>query len=99
MLADKDIAGVAAALAARIDRWLVATLPGPRGAGAETVRSVLLAAGIAAGAIRCFDDVAAALAAARDEASEADRIVVFGSFLTVAAALVAVKSGLTARHG
>ena len=99
MLADKDIAGVAAALGARIDRWLVATLPGPRGAGAETVRSVLLAAGIAAGAIRCFDDVAAALAAARDEASEADRIVVFGSFLTVAAALVAVKSGLTARHG
>ena len=32
MLADKDIDGVIAALRARIDRWHVASLPGPRGA-------------------------------------------------------------------
>ena len=38
-------------------------------------------------AIRTFDDVASGFAAARDEAGEADRIIVFGSFLTVAAAL------------
>jgi dihydrofolate synthase/folylpolyglutamate synthase len=51
--------------------------------------------------IRTFDDVGAALAAARGEAGEADRIAVFGSFLTVGAAIEALKRGATvaARHG
>jgi dihydrofolate synthase/folylpolyglutamate synthase len=91
ILADKDVAGVIAAMKARIDRWFVASLQGPRGADAAEVRQELAAAGVAAGAIRTFDDVAAAFAAARDEAGEADRIIVFGSFLTVAAALAAAK--------
>ena len=33
MFADKDIAGVAAAMNPRVDRWFVAPLPGPRGRG------------------------------------------------------------------
>ncbi len=37
MLADKDIDGVVAAVKARIDRWYVATLPGPRGAPAVRI--------------------------------------------------------------
>ncbi|MBK7081452.1 MAG: bifunctional tetrahydrofolate synthase/dihydrofolate synthase [Betaproteobacteria bacterium] len=94
MLADKDIAGVVAALQRRIDRWHVATLPGPRGASAATLRAALVAAGVAAQAIHEFDDVAAALAAAQGEADEADRIIVFGSFLTVAGALVALRRGI-----
>lgn len=89
MLADKDVAGVIAQARARVDRWHVATLPGPRGAGAAFLRDALVAAGVAPAAIRAFDGVAQALAAARDAAGEADRIVVFGSFLTVAAALSA----------
>ncbi len=89
MLADKDIAGVVAATQARIDRWFVASLPGARGAGAAQVRSMLLAAGVDDAAIRTFDDVALAMFAARDAAGRTDRIVVFGSFLTVAAALEA----------
>jgi len=91
MLADKDIAGVIAAMKPRIDCWRVATLPGPRGANAVAIQRELAAAGVQASAIRTFDDIAAALAAARDEVSEADRIVVFGSFLTVANALSAAK--------
>ncbi len=87
MLADKDVAGVIAAVRRRVDRWHVATLSGPRGAPASRLRDALLDAGVAAAAIRTFDDVAHALAAARDAAGEADRIVVFGSFLTVAAAM------------
>ncbi|MFO1317024.1 MAG: bifunctional tetrahydrofolate synthase/dihydrofolate synthase [Burkholderiales bacterium] len=87
MLADKDIDGVVAQLRSRVDRWHVATLPGPRGAGAARLRDALAAAGVDAAAVRAFDDVAGALAAAREAAGEADRIVVFGSFLTVAAAL------------
>ena len=89
MLADKDMAGVVQALRPRVDRWFVASLPGVRGASAQQLRDVLLAAGVEAASIRTFDDVPAALAAARAVAGEADRIVVFGSFLTVAAAMAA----------
>jgi len=101
ILADKDIAGIVGAVRSRIDRWFVATLPGPRGASAAALAVRLQRAGIAPESVRAFDDVAAALRAAQGEASEADRIVVFGSFLTVAAALAAARSGPTPaqRHG
>ena len=102
MLADKDIAGVVAAIGPRIDSWYVATLPRPRGASAAALQAVLGGAGVAPAAIRAFDDVAAALAAARGDAGEADRIIVFGSFLTVAAALAALERGAASRaprHG
>ena len=89
MLADKDIDGVVAAMQPRIDEWLVATLPGPRGAQAVALRDALARAGVASTEVRAFDDVASAYRAARDEADEADRIIIFGSFLTVAAALAA----------
>lgn len=87
MLGDKDVDGVVAALQPRIDAWEVAPLPGPRGASGEVLRARLLAAGVAADAVRVHADVEAAYAAAAACASEADRIIVFGSFLTVAAAL------------
>jgi dihydrofolate synthase/folylpolyglutamate synthase len=101
MLADKDIAGVVAAMRALVDRWYVATLPGPRGASAAAIAATLADAGVAPAAIRVHDDVAAALHAAREGIDEADRIVIFGSFLTVAAALAAPVQGvpLALRHG
>ena len=98
MLADKDVRGVIDAVAARIDRWFVATLPGSRGATAEAIRAELAQAGIAPHATRTFDDIGSAFAAACGEADEADRIIVFGSFLTVAAALAAAKPGTGAPH-
>ena len=87
IMSDKDIDGVIAALKARIERWLVATLPPPRGATAQHLRQRLEAAGVAPSAIATFDSPDAAYRAARESAAEADRIIVFGSFLTVAAAL------------
>ena len=87
MLADKDMRGVVDALRPRIDRWFVAGLPGARGGGPVRMRDALLAAGVDDVAVRAYDDVATAFRAARVDASEADRIVVFGSFFTVAAAL------------
>jgi dihydrofolate synthase/folylpolyglutamate synthase len=51
------------------------------------MRDARHAAGVAQADVRTFDDVASAFRAARGVAGEADRIVVFGSFLTVAAAL------------
>jgi dihydrofolate synthase/folylpolyglutamate synthase len=89
MLGDKDVNGVIAALHGRIDRWYVAGLPGPRGGSPRRLRDALLAAGVSADCIVVHDDVASAFRAAREAATEADRIVVFGSFVTVAAALAA----------
>ena len=91
MLADKDIEAVARALAPRVDAWYVAPLPGPRGASVARVEAALRAAGVAQEAIRRFDDVAHAFDAARADASDADRIAAFGSFLTVAAALAEAR--------
>jgi dihydrofolate synthase/folylpolyglutamate synthase len=99
MLADKDMDGVIAAVKSRIDRWHVAPLPGPRGAGAAALGRALASAGVAAANIRTFDDVVTAYRAARDEADEADRIIVFGSFLTVAAVLAERQRERDMTHG
>lgn len=85
MLRDKDIAGVVRAMAPRITRWHLATLPGPRGADAELLKKILLQEKIQTPA-RAHANAGAALAVAKSEAGENDKIVVFGSFLTVAEA-------------
>ena len=87
MLADKDVDGVIAVLRERVDRWHVASLPGARGASADQLRDRLVAAGVDETAIVTHSDVERAYEAAAAAAGEADRIIVFGSFLTVAAAL------------
>lgn len=82
MLADKDVASVAAALKPAVSHWLVAGLEVPRGAAAEAIEQALARAGIKA-YTRCRD-VADAYMQACDMATENDRIIVFGSFYTVA---------------
>ena len=77
MLRDKDIAAVVGELAPRITRWHVASLAGPRSASAADIAAHLPRA-------HQFDSPSAAFAAARAVAGENDKIVVFGSFLTVA---------------
>ena len=89
MLADKDIDAVVSALAPRIDAWYVAPLPGPRGASSARIEAALTHRGVAERSIRAFADIGQAFDAARNDANETDRIAAFGSFLTVAAALVA----------
>ncbi len=91
MLGDKDVEGVLALLRERVDHWLLASLPGPRGLSAEALAERLRAAGIEADA-RCFDSPREAYAAARKSAAEGDRIVAFGSFLTVADVLAAIQA-------
>lgn len=86
MLRDKDIEGVARVVRPHVDRWYVAPLPGPRGAGVPILLQALDAAQVF-DPVQPFASVAAALAAAQEAARPDDRIVVFGSFLTVAQAL------------
>jgi len=83
MLADKDIAGSLSHMISRVDHWLLCDLPGPRGASALDLEGVLRGLG-AKGSILCFDSPSAAFQHGRERAGEGDRIVAFGSFLTVA---------------
>ena len=87
MLRDKDIAGVLGALAPRITRWLFASLPGARGAAAADLAEHLHASTPA----ETHATVQSALAAAQERAGEGDKIVVFGSFLTVGEAMAWLK--------
>ena len=88
MLRDKDLAGVCAKLRGRVDRWFAATLDNPRGATAGELAAAIAAAG-AGGDVREFPTPDAAFAAARESAGSDDRIVVFGSFFTVANVMAA----------
>ena len=91
MLFDKDIAGVVRRLKSHVDKWFVATLPGPRGATAGTLAAIVAAEHPWA-EVDVFESPSAALAAARAEAGPDDRIAVFGSFLTVADVMSQRKS-------
>jgi dihydrofolate synthase/folylpolyglutamate synthase len=91
MLLDKDIPGTLRALDARVDRWYLCDLGGPRGAKAQVLADALQAIGSQA-AVELFTDPAAAFNAARAAAGEGDRIVAFGSFLTVAAVMQTLQT-------
>ena len=87
MLRDKDIAGVVKLLVRHIDRWYACTLPPPRGAQASELAQALRQAGV--DRVREFENPARAYAAACSAAAENDRIIVFGSFHTVADVIAA----------
>jgi dihydrofolate synthase/folylpolyglutamate synthase len=91
MLRDKDLAEVVAAVNDQIDVWLVAGLDLPRGMSAEEVAAQLAAAN-ARGKVLVYPNIAEAYSAACDKAGENDRIVVFGSFHTVAEAMAARRN-------
>ncbi|HWI35859.1 MAG TPA: bifunctional tetrahydrofolate synthase/dihydrofolate synthase [Burkholderiales bacterium] len=90
MLRDKDLGGVLKALAPRITRWHLASLQGPRAAGAEELARFVKG--------ECFASPAQAFSAALGRAGENDKIVVFGSFLTVGEVLAWLKNNKTSRH-
>ena len=85
ILKDKDIAGVAAAVKSGIAHWFIAGLGGARGADVAQIEQALAGAG--AGPVTLCGDIAAAYLQACDMATENDRILVFGSFYTVAAVM------------
>jgi dihydrofolate synthase/folylpolyglutamate synthase len=95
MLSDKDILGSLKNIASRVDHWLLCDLPGPRGASAESLAEAVAAVAEAlklSPSVAKFPDPVAAFNAARAGAKEGDRIVAFGSFLTVAGVMQAVET-------
>ena len=89
MLADKDIDGVIAIIKPLVTQWFAAGIDGARGSRAEVIAQKLAEAGIAA--VTRYENVAAALRAARDAAQVDDKILVFGSFHTVSEAMQTLK--------
>ena len=89
MLRDKDIGAVMRILAPRVTRWHLCSLPGPRGALASDLQEYIQAEA------NLFDSAAQAFAAAKAVAGEGDKIVVFGSFLTVAEVMAWLNNNKT----
>jgi len=86
MLADKDADRVLDALSGEIDAWWVCTPTSPRARDATELAAILRPhAGSAP--VWIEPDVILALEKARSTAHDGDRILVFGSFYTVAAVL------------
>jgi dihydrofolate synthase/folylpolyglutamate synthase len=96
-MVDKDIDGVLQAMSEHVDHWCLCDLPSARAAGASAIAAqVQLLPGIddLEHSVSIFADPGAAYANAMSRAGENDRIVVFGSFLTVAGVMAARKSSL-----
>jgi dihydrofolate synthase/folylpolyglutamate synthase len=99
IMQDKDIEAVVAHMAPLVDHWCLATLPSPRTADVRELAALVEAskpAGVKADefSVQTFLDPAAAFADATSRAGQDDRIVVFGSFYTVAGVMAARKSSL-----
>jgi dihydrofolate synthase/folylpolyglutamate synthase len=90
MLRDKDIEAVLRALKPRITRWHLASLSGARGASAEDLARHVEG--------ERFASPAQAFEAALGRAHENDKIVVFGSFLTVGEVMGWLKNNKTSKR-
>ncbi len=84
ILGDKDIRGITAALAAEIDAWILVSLEGPRAVSPQQLAAQLPPN---ATVLTQAADVTEGCRAARATARPGERVLVFGSFLTVGPAL------------
>jgi dihydrofolate synthase / folylpolyglutamate synthase len=82
-LNDKDIGGVAARVGERVDHWYVGPTTGARGASAASIARQIKAI-MPAASVTEHASVADAVASAREHANADDRILAFGSFVSVA---------------
>jgi len=94
MMADKDRVNCFRPLLAEVDRWFTCSLPTiPRAAEAQELAQDLAELGYAVPKSQVCDTVASGLESALAVATQDDRIVVLGSFFTVAEALSALDAG------
>jgi dihydrofolate synthase/folylpolyglutamate synthase len=88
MLADKDIVGTVQVIKDRVDDWYIAALQAKRGTPIDILEESLAKADVKNA--KSYQDVMHAYQAAMDEAKTGDRVVVFGSFYTVAAVMAGI---------
>jgi dihydrofolate synthase/folylpolyglutamate synthase len=91
MLGDKDVAAVLELMQKHIDQWHFATIEDARGMTAEKLAAMAQSL-LPVPPFDTHDTLAQALNAVAEEAMVGDRVVVFGSFFTVAEALAYLNS-------
>ncbi len=94
-MCDKDIEAIVRHLKGEIDHWNVTALPTPRATSAERLEAALRDAGVndsPDSSVAIFETPADAFRDALSRASENDRILVFGSFYTVAGVMAYRRS-------
>jgi dihydrofolate synthase/folylpolyglutamate synthase len=91
MLADKPAEKALATFVPEVSHWYLAGLSGARGQSAEQLRCSLPPELSVGG---CFASVAEAVSVLRETVSPSDRVLVFGSFFTVAEAAEALAIAL-----
>lgn len=103
MLKDKDMVEVSRTLARQFDRWFITGLPGVRGASVAELRQAMQKGGIELSRVTEFGSVDDALHAALDESAKLPvdtvRIIAFGSFVTVTAAIETMRHDVRAEKG
>jgi dihydrofolate synthase/folylpolyglutamate synthase len=91
ILGDKDIDGIAGALRGSFDAWIIVGLQSARAVPVNALAERLAKMGVTVAGTAA--DVAAGCETAQTTARAGDRIVVFGSFLTVGPALEWLQAG------
>ncbi|HEY4367245.1 MAG TPA: bifunctional tetrahydrofolate synthase/dihydrofolate synthase [Steroidobacteraceae bacterium] len=89
ILGDKDIEAIVAELRGSFDEWVVAGLVSARAVDVDQLVQRLRSQGVTV--VATGADIAQACEIANDRASTGDRVVVFGSFLTVGPAMQWLK--------
>jgi dihydrofolate synthase/folylpolyglutamate synthase len=97
-MADKDIGAMVRHLQPLVQHWLCCNLPEPRAARAADLAQSIQAAAGATAAVSCHASAPQALAHALSVAQATDRILVFGSFVTVGEVLRHGLPALAAPH-
>ncbi len=83
-LSDKDIEHIAAPLAGIIDRWYIGRVDADRAAGLNQLSDCIIAAGVDESSIERYESMSQALVKAMADADTHDKLIIFGSFFTVA---------------
>lgn len=95
VMADKDIKGVIKPMLDIVDFWHCVDLPTDRACSADELKKILEEFGVKNtkdSGIDCFKDPATAFQKTLEKVGENDRIIVFGSFFTVAGVMAFRKS-------
>jgi dihydrofolate synthase/folylpolyglutamate synthase len=94
-MADKDIVGVMRAMSGVVDHWHLCALPSPRAADVAQLQVCLLQTGFKVDAehsVHTHESVQNALLQLSTQVPASDRMVVFGSFVTVEQALLGMQT-------
>jgi len=96
MLADKDIAGVITALETEIDSWYLSSVDHVRSASVSQLLEIFNQINADTN-LACFESLPAAFRQACLDAGKNDRIIMFGSFFTVAEVMHVLPAPITHR--